>query len=107
MPLWKRPITGDVVRLFDLLSRTERDLSRRTLRDRGIERPEKVESGRAACAERLQTSDDVEAIVATLTVTHGADFCDISSTWRGPRTRLRTLIEELATVYGGQDANPQ
>lgn len=103
--LWGRPIAGNVDRLWELLDRTQHPLEPDTLVRLGIGSAQGVDSGRqAVAAAGFADPDDVESIVGKLAASHGRDFREIAATWRGRRTRLRSIIEALTAPAEGADA---
>jgi len=98
-----RPVTGNVQQLYALLNTTEKTLSVNALRETGIHTNEAQKAGsRQATSVGFSDPDDCEQMVASMFAERGKDFADLAAGWRGPRTRLRRLIEELSKVAEGR-----
>lgn len=100
--LLHRPIVGEMGVLFKLLNQTEDKLTRKSLREMGLGHQKALDEGQARLvAAGRPPSDEVEAIVGYLFPDRGEDFLELTSAWRGPKSKVRKTIEALCRLDPG------
>jgi ppGpp synthetase/RelA/SpoT-type nucleotidyltranferase len=93
----KRPLTGDFVRLHELLEQTLLPLTSQSLVTLG--EPQQIVSRGEEVAQHLHIDDADDVIMFVLGLDQlRDDFVRRSASWRGPRTPLRRAIERWAAA---------